>query len=44
MIDGQGFSWTDIKGTLFGMPSPVGGTETGHTGNGYARITFISAN
>ena len=26
------------------MPSPAGGTETGHTGNGYARITFISAN
>jgi hypothetical protein len=26
------------------MPSPSGGTETGHTGNGYARITFISAN
>ncbi len=23
------------------MPSPSGGTETGHTGNGYARITFI---
>ncbi|BCS85839.1 fimbrillin family protein [Prevotella herbatica] len=26
------------------MPSPFGGTETGHTGNGYARITFVSAN
>ena len=26
------------------MPAPLGGTETGHTGNGYARITFISAN
>ena len=26
------------------MPSPSGGTETGHSGNGYARITFISAN
>ena len=26
------------------MPSPSGGTEIGHTGNGYARITFISAN
>jgi prepilin-type N-terminal cleavage/methylation domain-containing protein len=24
------------------MPVPAGGTETGHTGNGYARITFIS--
>ncbi|WP_084608566.1 fimbrillin family protein [Xylanibacter oryzae] len=26
------------------MPTPSGGTETGHTGNGYARITFVSAN
>ena len=26
------------------MPTPGGGTETGHSGNGYARITFVSAN
>ena len=26
------------------MPSPSGGTEIGHSGNGYARITFVSAN
>ncbi len=26
------------------MPSPSGGTEIGHAGNGYARITFVSAN
>ena len=26
------------------MPSTSGGTETGHTGNGYARITVISIN
>ncbi len=26
------------------MPSPAGGAEIGHSGNGYARITFISAN
>ena len=26
------------------MPSPSGGTEAGHTGDGYARITFVSAN
>ena len=26
------------------MPTPTGGTETGHAGNGYARITFVSAN
>ncbi|MBQ1926417.1 MAG: hypothetical protein II180_09900, partial [Proteobacteria bacterium] len=23
------------------MPAPAGGTETGHTGNGYARITLV---
>ena len=23
------------------FPAPVGGTETGHSGNGYARITLI---
>ena len=23
------------------MPSPTGGTETGHTGNGYAKITWM---
>ena len=32
-----------IAGNL-SMPAPSGGTETGHSGNGYARITFISAN
>jgi hypothetical protein len=26
------------------MPAPSGGSETGHAGNGYARITFVSAN
>lgn len=26
------------------MPAPGGDTETGHSGNGYARITFVSAN
>lgn len=23
------------------MPNPLGSTETGHTGNGYARITLL---
>ena len=23
------------------MPSPNGGTEVGHSGNGYARITYL---
>jgi hypothetical protein len=44
MIDGQGYYWTNSRGSLSGMPTPSGGTETGHTGNGYARITFVSAN
>ncbi len=26
------------------MPAPSGGIEIGHSGNGYARITFVSAN
>ena len=26
------------------MPAPSGGKEIGHSGNGYARITFVSAN
>lgn len=25
------------------MPKPTGGTETGHTGNGYGRITLVNA-
>src|SRR5574344_1209752 len=31
-----------IAGTL-SIPNPAGGTMTGNTGNGFARITFISA-
>ncbi|BCS85838.1 fimbrillin family protein [Prevotella herbatica] len=38
------FSKTIIIDGNTSMPSPSGGTETGHTGNGYARITFVSAN
>jgi hypothetical protein len=45
---GSGYIGGVINGeTLSGdssMPAPAGGTETGHLGNGYARITFISAN
>jgi hypothetical protein len=42
----SGYVFTNMK-MIAGnssMPSPSGGTETGHTGNGYARITFVSAN
>ena len=33
-----------MKDGASSMPAPSGGTETGHSGNGYARITFVSAN
>ena len=42
MIDGGGCQWTtNSRGSAKAMPKPgpAGGTETGHTGNGYARIT-----
>ena len=38
------FSDTRILDGKNSIISPVGITETGHTGNGYARITFVSAN
>lgn len=44
MIDGEGYSWTHIKGELTKMPNPNGGYYAdgiGHTGDGFARITFI---
>lgn len=43
MIDGAGYSWTNTKGALEQMPNPNGGyyvSGVGHSGNGYARITF----
>ena len=45
MIDGSGYSWTNVKGSLEQMPNPSGGfyaTQTGHSGNGYARITNLN--
>jgi len=45
-INGTIYSFTSpvmIDGAS-SMPAPLGGTETGHSGNGYARITFVSAN
>ena len=47
MIDGEGYLWpynSTSKGSLTAMPNPSGGTYTsgGHTGHGYARISFVS--
>ena len=47
MIDGLGYKWTNTKGSLQAMPKPAGGTYasgTGHSGNGYARITWLGTN
>ena len=44
MIDGAGYSWTNVKASLEQMPNPNGGyyaSGTGHTGNGHARITYL---
>ena len=41
MIDGLGYKWTTEIGEQTGMPSPSGEIEMGHTGNGYARITYL---
>ncbi len=43
MIDGNGYSWSNIKGERIGMPTHDGTTTmTGNLGNGYAKITLIS--
>ena len=44
MIDGAGYAWTNTKGSLQQMPNPSGGyyaSGVGHSGNGYARITYL---
>ena len=41
IIDGQGYIWTTSKGSNVKQPQPNGTTSSGHTGNGYARITFV---
>jgi len=44
MIDGAGYLWTDEKQSQEAMPNPKGGyyeLGIGHTGNGYARITYL---
>lgn len=41
IIDGQGYAWTNTRGSYVGQIQPNGTTATGHSGNGYARITYI---
>ncbi len=42
MIDGAGYSWTNVKGAYTGMPSHDGkSTMTGNSGHGYAKITYL---
>ena len=45
MIDGAGYPWTTEKsGSSSGMPSPTSSsTQTGQSGNGYAKITYLGA-
>jgi len=43
MIDGLGYSWTTMKGSQTNMPThDLISTMIGNTGNGYARITYLS--
>ena len=47
MIDGNGYSWTNVKGTLQQMPNPNGGyydSGIGHSGDGAVKITYVSSN
>ena len=39
---GKVFTETQMIAGNAEMPNPTGGTETGHTGNGYARITIVN--
>lgn len=45
MIDGNGYSWTNVKSSSYmPMPNPLGGfyhEGYGNVGHGYAKITFI---
>ena len=45
MIDGDGYNWTNEKGTRTLIPNPAGGyfeEEQGLEGNGYTKITLIN--
>ena len=41
MIDGNGYEWTDQKGSYIKMEDPYGNYVDGKSGNGYARITLL---
>ena len=44
MIDGMGYTWTDVVGTQEQMPKPSGNyyeAGRGNAGSGYARITYL---
>ena len=42
VIDGRGYKWTNASTkTLTNQTKPTGGTERGHSGNGYARVTVV---
>ena len=44
MVDGQGYEWTNIKGSQTGMPTHDGtSTMNGNDGNGYAKITYLGS-
>ena len=45
MIDGKGYSWNISVGTtIINQPTPDGAsTQTGQSGNGYAKITYLGA-
>ncbi len=46
MIDGDGYSWSNVKGVTTKMPNPFGGyydINEGHIGNGIAKITYVNA-
>ena len=38
---GNGYEWTDQKGSYIKMEDPYGNYVDGKSGNGYARITYL---
>ena len=45
MIDGKGYSWNQTSAvSVVKQPTPDGtSTQTGQSGNGYAKITYLGA-
>ena len=45
MIDGAGCNWqTGVAASCFVQPQPNGGRSVGHSGDGYARFTYLGDN